>query len=78
VTLGGTLLDGGRFSLAGSLIGALIIQTLTATIYAIGVPAQVNMLIKALLVFAVMLLQSPQFRASVRGWVRRPEPGAGR
>jgi simple sugar transport system permease protein len=42
------------------------------------VPAQVNMLIKALLVFAVMLLQSPQFRASVRGWVRRPEPGAGR
>ena len=78
VTLGGTLLDGGRFSLAGSLIGALIIQTLTATIYAIGVPAQVNMLIKALLVFAVMLLQSPQFRASVRGWVRRAEPGAGR
>ncbi len=78
VTLGGTLLDGGRFSLAGSLIGALIIQTLTATIYAIGVPAQVNMLIKALLVFAVMLLQSPQFRASVRGWVRRPEAGARR
>ncbi|WP_369939630.1 ABC transporter permease [Xanthomonas medicagonis] len=78
VTLGGTLLDGGRFSLAGSLIGALIIQTLTATIYALGVPAQVNMLIKALLVFAVMLLQSPQFRASVRGWVRRAEPGAGR
>ncbi|WP_369933621.1 ABC transporter permease [Xanthomonas tesorieronis] len=78
VTLGGTLLDGGRFSLAGSLIGALIIQTLTATIYAIGVPAQVNMLIKALLVFAVMLLQSPQFRASVRGWVRRPASGAER
>lgn len=78
VTLGGTLLDGGRFSLAGSLIGALIIQTLTATIYALGVPAQVNMLIKALLVFAVMLLQSPQFRANVRGWVRRPEPGARR
>ena len=78
VTLGGTLLDGGRFSLAGSLIGALIIQTLTATIYAIGVPAQVNMLIKALLVFAVMLLQSPQFPASVRGWVRRAEPGARR
>ncbi|WP_045760520.1 ABC transporter permease [Xanthomonas albilineans] len=75
VTLGGTLLDGGRFSLAGSVIGALIIQTLTATIYALGVPAQVTMLIKALLVFAVMLLQSPRFRASVRGWVRRPSAG---
>ncbi|XQA60087.1 ABC transporter permease [Xanthomonas sacchari] len=74
VTLGGTLLDGGRFSLAGSVIGALIIQTLTATIYAFGVPAQVTMLIKALLVFAVMLLQSPRFRANLRGWIRRPPP----
>ncbi|XQA75172.1 ABC transporter permease [Xanthomonas sacchari] len=74
VTLGGTLLDGGRFSLAGSVIGALIIQTLTATIYAFGVPAQVTMLIKALLVFAVMLLQSPTFRANLRGWIRRPPP----
>ncbi|MBO9872305.1 MULTISPECIES: ABC transporter permease [Xanthomonas] len=74
VTLGGTLLDGGRFSLAGSVIGALIIQTLTATIYAFGVPAQVTMLIKALLVFAVMLLQSPSFRANLRGWIRRPPP----
>ncbi|WP_279363023.1 ABC transporter permease [Xanthomonas sacchari] len=74
VTLGGTLLDGGRFSLAGSVIGALIIQTLTATIYAFGVPAQVTMLIKALLVFAVMLLQSPRFRAHLRGWIRRPPP----
>ncbi|WP_045736886.1 ABC transporter permease [Xanthomonas sp. MUS 060] len=78
VTLGGTLLDGGRFSLAGSVIGALIIQTLTATIYALGVPAQVTMLIKALLVFAVMLLQSPRFRASVRAWVRRPSAGEAR
>lgn len=74
VTLGGTLLDGGRFSLAGSVIGALIIQTLTATIYAFGVPAQVTMLIKALLVFAVMLLQSPIFRANLHGWIRRPPP----
>ena len=29
VTLGGTSLTGGRFSLAGSVLGALIIQTLT-------------------------------------------------
>ena len=36
VTLGGTLLSGGRFSLAGSVMGALIIQALTSTIYSIG------------------------------------------
>ncbi len=78
VALGGSLLGGGRFSLAGSLFGALIIQTLTSTIYAIGVPPQVNLVVKAVLVFAVMLLQSPEFRARVRTLAVRPraEPGA--
>lgn len=70
VTLGGTLLGGGRFSLAGSLLGALIIQALTTTIYAIGVPPQVNLAVKAVLVFAVMLLQSPVCRAQVRALLR--------
>lgn len=76
VTLGGTSLNGGRFSLAGTLIGALIIQTLTSMIYSIGVPPEVNMVVKAILVFAVMLLQSPDFRAVVRRVVFRAEPGA--
>ncbi len=76
VTLGGTLLTGGRFSLAGSVIGALIIQTLTSTIYSIGVPPQVNMVVKAALVFTVMLLQSSEFRRSVRGWIFRSARGA--
>ncbi|HEU0305821.1 MAG TPA: ABC transporter permease [Lysobacter sp.] len=78
VCLGGTALTGGRFSLAGSLVGALIIQTLTSSIYAIGVPPQVNLVAKALLVFAVMLLQSAEFRGSVRGWMRRVVPGGAR
>lgn len=72
VTLGGTPLTGGRFSLAGSVLGALIIQTLTSTIYSIGVPPEVNMVVKAAVVFVVMLLQSPEFRAAVRTWVVRP------
>ena len=75
VTLGGTLLTGGRFSLAGSVLGALIIQTLTSTIYSIGVPPEINMVVKAAVVFVVMLMQSAEFRAAVRGWVVRPAPG---
>jgi len=71
VTLGGTLLTGGRFSLAGSVIGALIIQTLTSTIYSIGVPPEINMVVKAAVVFVVMLLQSAEFRAALRQWVGR-------
>jgi simple sugar transport system permease protein len=71
VTLGGTLLTGGRFSLAGSVIGALIIQTLTSTIYSIGVPPEVNLVVKAAVVFVVMLLQSAEFRQMLRGWAFR-------
>jgi simple sugar transport system permease protein len=76
VTLGGTALTGGRFSLAGTLVGALIIQTLTSMIYSIGVPPEVSMVVKAVLVFAVMLLQSPEFRGVVRKLVFRSVPAA--
>lgn len=75
VTLGGTLLTGGRFSLAGSVIGALIIQTLTSTIYSIGVPPEVNLVVKAVVVFVVMLLQSADFRRTLHGWAFRPAAG---
>ena len=76
VTLGGTLLTGGRFSLAGSVLGALIIQTLTYAIYSLGVPPEVNLVVKAAVVFAVMLLQSADFRQSVRTLVFRAPTGA--
>jgi simple sugar transport system permease protein len=62
VTLGGTSLAGGKFSLVGSVIGALIIQALTYTIYSMGVPPEVNMVVKSIVVFAVCLSQSPEFR----------------
>jgi simple sugar transport system permease protein len=75
VTLGGTALTGGRFSLAGSVLGALIIQTLTSTIYSIGVPPEINMVVKAAVVFVVMLLQSAEFRAALRALVVRPTVG---
>ena len=37
VALGGTLLSGGKFYIGGSVIGAITIQTLTTTMYAVGV-----------------------------------------
>ncbi|HEY0819006.1 MAG TPA: ABC transporter permease [Rhizobacter sp.] len=76
VTLGGTSLNGGRFSLAGSVLGALIIQTLTYAIYSMGVPPEVNLVVKAVVVFLVMMLQSPEFRQSVRSLVVRAPVGA--
>lgn len=68
VTLGGTSLAGGQFNLAGSVVGALIIQTLTYTIYSLGVPPELNMLLKAVVVFAVCLAQSTQFRQRLGFW----------
>ncbi|WP_329311280.1 ABC transporter permease [Streptomyces sp. NBC_01262] len=75
VVIGGTSLTGGRFHLGGTIIGALIIQTLTTTIYTIGVPTQTNLVFKAAVVIIVCLLQSPAFRAKVfRSGARKPSP----
>jgi simple sugar transport system permease protein len=72
VVIGGTALTGGRYFLAGTLVGALVIQTLTTTIYSIGIPPETTLLFKALVVTIVCLLQSPAFRAKVFGRRRRP------
>lgn len=64
VVLGGTSLLGGRFSLRGSLLGALIIQTLTTSIYAFGIAPEVTLVVKAIVVFAVSISQSPKWRSA--------------
>jgi ribose/xylose/arabinose/galactoside ABC-type transport system permease subunit len=76
VVIGGTALTGGRFSISGTVIGALIIQSLTTTIYSVGVPPQTIMLVKALVVTIACLLQSPAFRRKVFGRSRRRPPAA--
>ncbi len=48
VVVGGTALTGGRFYLLGSVIGAIIIQTLTTTMYAQNVSSDVVPVPKAL------------------------------
>ena len=67
VVIGGTLMSGGRFSLLASIIGGLVIQATTTSMYAIGVPANAVLAIKGLVVVFVILLYSEQ----VRGFVRR-------
>ena len=59
VVLGGTSLAGGRYSLTGTLIGAFLIQTLTTTVYSMGIAPEITLVFKALVVMAVVLLQSP-------------------
>jgi simple sugar transport system permease protein len=66
VVIGGTSLAGGRFSLGGTVLGALIIQTLTTTVYAMSISPQTSLLFKAVVVIAVCLIQAPAFRARFR------------
>jgi ribose/xylose/arabinose/galactoside ABC-type transport system permease subunit len=59
VAIGGNRLEGGKFSLIGSVIGAITIQTLTTTLYAMHVSADQLPLYKAVVVVIIVALQSP-------------------
>jgi simple sugar transport system permease protein len=71
VVVGGTPLTGGRFTLVGSIIGALLIQTLTTSMYDLGVRPAVATVPKAVVIVAVCLMQSEKFRNRLRGLVGR-------
>jgi simple sugar transport system permease protein len=66
VVIGGTSMAGGRFSLLASMIGALVMQAITQSMYAVGVPAFALQAIKAVVVILVILLYSEQVRGFVR------------
>lgn len=68
VVIGGTALLGGRFFLLGTTIGVAIIGTLEVTIINVGLSSQWQFTAKAIVVFIVALLQSPEFRA----WILKP------
>jgi simple sugar transport system permease protein len=74
VTLGGTSLLGGRFSLAGTVLGALIIQTLTYTTYSIGVPPEATLVVKAAVVLVVSVIQSQAARTAFLRQLKRVFP----
>lgn len=71
VVLGGTALTGGRFYLFNSLIGALMIQTLTTTILTRGIPVEYTLVVKALVILLVCLVQSELFQRWTGQFFRR-------
>jgi simple sugar transport system permease protein len=73
VVVGGTALTGGRFVLLGSMLGALLIQTLTISMYNLGVSPAVAPVPKALLIVTVSLLQSEKLRGWFGGLWRRKD-----
>ena len=71
VVIGGTSLNGGRFYIGLSVIGALIITSIETGIFVSGLPATFNLIVEAVVILAILFLQSEDFRRLfVRAWAR--------
>ncbi|WP_143340414.1 ABC transporter permease [Demequina sp. NBRC 110057] len=71
VVLGGTSLMGGKFSIAGTVIGVLTVTTLDKTIQFFGVPPAQSPVFFAVVVVIVVLVQSPRVHQWGRSLSRR-------
>jgi len=71
VVIGGTSLSGGKFSIGGAVVGALLIATLDKTVVFLGVSSSATPAFKAIVIVILCLLQSDR----VRSWfVQRRKP----
>ena len=67
VALGGNSLGGGKFNLAGSIIGAYTIQAITTTLYALGVASTQAPVFKAIIVIIIVSIQA----APLKAWLKK-------
>jgi galactofuranose transport system permease protein len=65
VVIGGTALAGGKFSLSGAAVGAMLIATLDKTVVFLGVSSSATPAFKAVVIIVICLLQSQRVRALV-------------
>ena len=66
VAIGGNNLGGGKFSMAGSILGAYAIQALTITLYAMKVPSTDVKAYKAIVIILLVVLGSPVVKDAFR------------
>jgi simple sugar transport system permease protein len=62
VALGGNSLAGGKFNLAGSIVGAYTIQAIMTTLLAMGVSTDQSPAIMAVIIVIIVVIQSPVFK----------------
>ncbi len=71
VAIGGNNLGGGRFRLAGSVIGAYIIQMLTTTLYAMSVSPENVKAYKAIVIIIIVVAGSPVIKSRIIALINR-------
>lgn len=82
VVIGGTNMSGGKFSLAGTVIGSIIIRTIVTFVYYFGIVSEATMAFKALIIIVVIVLQSEPVRKKMakmgkkKGTANVPKGGA--
>lgn len=72
VVVGGGSLAGGKLSMGGAVVGALLIATLDKTVVFLGVPSSATPAFKATVILVLFLLQADNVRGLLRS--RRPRP----
>ena len=68
VALGGNALSGGKFNMAGSILGAYVIQFLTTTLFRFQVPSSALPAYKAVVVIILVVVSAPTVRNAVSGY----------
>lgn len=66
VALGGNALGGGKFNWGASILGAYVIQFLTTTLYAFGVPSTALPAYKAVVVIILVVMSAPAVRTGIQ------------
>jgi simple sugar transport system permease protein len=75
VAIGGNALGGGKFSMAGSVIGAYTIQALTTTLYAAGVSSDSLKAFKAIVIIGIVIVTSPVIKnIAGKNWSKYTAP----
>jgi simple sugar transport system permease protein len=77
VVIGGTSLLGGKFSMAGAYIGAIIISLITTTIVWLGISNQATPAFTGLVVIVICVLQSDLVRRAFQRRRRKPAVATG-
>lgn len=65
VVIGGTSMSGGKFSLAGTVLGSLILQTIISLVLFLGVVSEAIMAFEAMVIAVVIVIQSEPVRKGI-------------
>lgn len=78
VAIGGNALNGGKFKMTGSVLGAYAIQALTTTLYAMKVPSTSIKAYKAVVIILIVIIGSPVVKSAAnRLWAKLVKRVAG-